>query len=141
MTPKVKENKAFANCFRDWIAVIQQNQISVERTLPERIARADGQEHSDGARLFDDHVPFEEEPEEHSGRNQPDTLCEKIKRLGYAQNNQVRLYGEVFDLVSDPVSIGENFVFVDALDRKGHVRRVRIPRIIVQMARIKRRAA
>jgi len=90
---------------------------------------------------FDDHFPFEEEPEEHSGRNQPDTLCETIKRLGYAQNNQVRLYGEVFDLVSDPVSIGENFVFVDALDWKGHVRCVRIPRTIVQMARMIRRAA
>ena len=74
--------------------------------------------------------------------NQPDTLCETIKRLGYAQNNQVRLYGKVFDLVSDPVSVGENFVFVDALDRKsGQVRRVRIPPTIVQMARIKRRAA
>ena len=91
---------------------------------------------------FDDHSPFEEEPEEHCGRNQPDTLCETIKRLGYAQNNQVRLYGEVFDLMSDPVSIGENFVFVDALERRsGQLRRVRIPSSIVQMARTKRRAA
>ena len=69
------------------------------------------------------------------------TLCEAIKRLGYAQNNQVRLYGEVFDLVSDPVSVGDNFVFVDAVERKsGHVRRVGIPPTIVQMARKKRRA-
>ena len=90
---------------------------------------------------FDDHFPFEEGPEEHSGRNQPNTLCEKIRLLGYSQNNQVRLYGEVFALVSDPVSVGENFVFVDALDRKGQVRRIRIPRTIVQMARIKCRAA
>ena len=91
---------------------------------------------------FDDHTPFEEEPEEHRGRNQSDTLCETIKRLGYAQNNQVRLYGEVFDLVSDPFSVGENCVFVDALEQKsGRVRRVRIPPTIVQMARIKRRAA
>jgi hypothetical protein len=90
---------------------------------------------------FEDHFPFEEKPEEHSGRNQPDTLCEKVKLLGYAQNNQVRLYGEIFDLVSDPVSVGDNFVFVDALDRNGQFRRVRIPRTIVQMARIKRRAA
>jgi len=52
MTPKVKENEAFANCFRDWIAVIQQNHTSVERTLPENIASADRQEHSDGARFF-----------------------------------------------------------------------------------------
>jgi hypothetical protein len=91
---------------------------------------------------FDDHLPFEEEPEERSGRNQQDTLCETLKRLGYAKNNQVRLYGEVFDLVSDPVRVAENSVFVDALERKsGQVRRVRIPLIIVQMARIKRRAA
>ena len=91
---------------------------------------------------FDEHFPFGEEPEEPCGRNQPDTLCETIKRLGYSKNNQVRLYGEVFDLVSDPVAIGENLVFVDALERKsGQVRRVRIPPTIVQMARVKRRAA
>ena len=91
---------------------------------------------------FDDHSAFEEAPEAHRGRNKPDTLCETIKRLGYAQNNQVRLYGDVFDLVSDPISVGESFVFVDALEQKsGQVRRVRIPPTIVQMARIKRRAA
>jgi hypothetical protein len=91
---------------------------------------------------FDDHLPFEEEPEEHRGRNQPDTLCETLKRLGYAKNNQVRLYGEVFDVVSDPIRVGDDLVFVDALERKsGQVRRVRIPLTIVQMARIKRRAA
>ena len=69
-------------------------------------------------------------------------LCAAIKHLGYAQNNQVRLYGEVFDLVSDPVSVGENFVFVDALERKsGHIRRIRIPLTIVQLAKQDRRAA
>jgi hypothetical protein len=89
---------------------------------------------------FDDHFPFEEEPEKHRGRNQLHTVGETIKRLGYARNNQVMLYGEVFDLVSDPVSVGDSFVFVDALERKsGHVRRVRIPSAIVQMARIETR--
>jgi hypothetical protein len=91
---------------------------------------------------FDEHFPFGEEPEDHRGQNQPDTLCETIKRLGYSKNSQVKLHGDVFDLVSDPVAVGENFVFVDALDRKsGQVRRVRIPPTIVQMARIRRRAA
>lgn len=90
---------------------------------------------------FDDHARFEEEAEEQHRRSHIESLCETIKRLGYAQHNQVKLYGEVFDLVSDPVSIGENFVFVDAVDQKsGHVMRVRIPRTIVQMARKKRRA-
>jgi len=91
---------------------------------------------------FDDHSRFEEEPEEHRRRNQPDTLRETIKHLGYAQNDQVRLSGEVFDLVSDPVSVGENFGFVDAMEQEsGQVRRVRIPPTIVQKARMKRRAA
>lgn len=90
---------------------------------------------------FEDHRPFEEEAEEQRVRIRPDSLCETIKRLGYAQDNQVRLYGEVFVLVSDPVSVGENFVFVDALERKsGRVRRIRIPSTIVQMARDKGRA-
>jgi hypothetical protein len=91
---------------------------------------------------FDDHFPLEEKPEEPRGRNQPDTLCETLKRLGYAQDSQVRLYGQIFHLVSDPISIGEKLVFVDALDGKsGKVVRVRIPPTIVQMARIKGRAA
>ena len=91
---------------------------------------------------FDDHSPFDEKPEEHHERNQADTLCEAIRRLGYARNNQVRLYGEIFDLVSDPISVGETLVFVEAVERKsGRIRRVRIPSTIVQIARINRRAA
>ena len=66
------------------------------------------------------------------------TLCESIKRLGYARNNQVRLYGEVLDLVSDPVSVGESAVFVDALQvESGYVTRIRIPESIVEKARIR----
>lgn len=53
-----------------------------------------------------------------------------------------RIHAEQRQLVSDPVSVGENLVFVDALEQKsGQVKRVRIPPTIVQMARIKRRAA
>jgi hypothetical protein len=91
---------------------------------------------------FDDRFSYEEQPEEHRGRNQPDSVCETIKRMGYAQDNQVRLYGKVFHLMSDPVSVGANFVFVDGLEQKsGQVRRIRIPPMIVQMARIKGGAA
>ena len=85
---------------------------------------------------FEDQSPFEEQPEERPSRNRPVSLCETIRRLGYAQNTQVRMYGEVFNLVSDPFSVGEHLVFVDALERKsGRVRRVRIPSAIVERAR------
>jgi hypothetical protein len=93
---------------------------------------------------FDDHFPFHEDSEELRGRNEPNTLCETIKRLGFAQANQVKLYGRVFDLVSNPIMVAQNCVFVDALEQKsGKVMRIRIriPPTIVQMARIKSRAA
>jgi hypothetical protein len=90
---------------------------------------------------FEEHSQFEEEAE-YPGRNRPDTVCETLRRLGYARNYQVRLHGEVFDLLSDPVRVGGNLVFVDAVEQKsGRVRRVRIPQTIVQRARIKSRAA
>jgi hypothetical protein len=64
------------------------------------------------------------------------TLCETIKRLGYAHNTQVKLYGEIFELVSDPVEVGDNFVFVDGIEMKsGSLRRVRIPLPIVRIAK------
>jgi hypothetical protein len=70
------------------------------------------------------------------------TLCATIMRLGYAQHNQLKLYGEVFDLVSDPFSVGDNLVCVDALERRtGRLRRVRIPLTIVQTAKQKLSAA
>lgn len=73
--------------------------------------------------------------------NTHDILCETLKRLGYARSTQVRLYGEVFELLSDPFTIGENAVFVDGIEqRSGRVRRVRIPVNLVQMAN-KNRAA
>lgn len=91
---------------------------------------------------FEDRFPIDEAPEGYRRRNQPDSLCETLKQLGYAHDNQVTLYGEVFDLVSDPVRVSENLVFVDALDRKsGQFRRVRIPRTIILMARMRSRGA
>jgi hypothetical protein len=68
-------------------------------------------------------------------------LSESIKRLGFAQNTQIRLYGETFDLISDPIVVAENLVFVDATEqRSGHRRRLRIPLNVVRMARQSRSA-
>lgn len=69
-------------------------------------------------------------------------LCEKLKRLGYGQNNQIRLYGDKFDVTSDPVVISEHLVVVDAVEQKtGRSRRVRIPLNIVSMADQEKRTA
>lgn len=78
----------------------------------------------------------------HSMTKEQSALCARLRQLGYAQDRQVRLYGEIFELVSDPMIVGDNLVFVDARERKsGQRRRVRIPLTIVHMARAQSRAA
>ena len=60
-------------------------------------------------------------------------LCEKLKALGYASQNRIRIYGEEFDLTSNPVRF-ENGFAVEAISRKsGGARRLRIPLSILQM--------
>jgi len=69
-------------------------------------------------------------------------ICERIRQLGFAQHHEVRLYGEVFELTSDPVVDGNDYIFVAALERKsGRTRHVPIPLNIVEMAKEQGRAA
>ena len=70
------------------------------------------------------------------------SLCATLKRLGFRKENQLRLYGLEFDLVSDPIVMGDELVFVDAIEKKSRQqRRVRVPLPIVHMASRERRAA
>src|SRR5438270_5940370 len=63
-------------------------------------------------------------------------LCERLKRLGYEKDKKLRMYGEDFDLISDPITIGEHLYVVDAIERKSKsFRRVRIPLPIINMVR------
>jgi len=62
-------------------------------------------------------------------------ICERLKRLGFARENSVRLYGEEFQLMSDPIIVEHEVIFVDAIERKTQQqRRVRIPLSIVKIA-------
>jgi hypothetical protein len=63
------------------------------------------------------------------------SLCERLKQLGFKQENQMRLYGEEFELLGDPLVIRDDLVFVDAIEKKsGQRRRVRIPLSIRHLA-------
>lgn len=63
------------------------------------------------------------------------TLSARLKRLGFSKGNQMKLYGEVFELIGEPIFMADNVVLVDATERKsGQLRRVRIPLPIVNMA-------
>ena len=41
-----------------------------------------------------------------------------LKKLGYASQNHVKLYGQEFWLVNDPVAMTETLVLVDAIETK-----------------------
>ena len=63
-------------------------------------------------------------------------LYERLKRLGFTREKQIRLYGSQFELTGDPIVFSDTVVFFDAVEQKsGERRRVRIPLTIVQMAR------
>jgi hypothetical protein len=64
-------------------------------------------------------------------------LCERLKALGYAHRNRIRIDGEEFDLTSHPMR-DENGFAIEAISRKsGIARRLRIPLSILQMIRPK----
>ncbi len=55
-------------------------------------------------------------------------LCERLKRLGFSREKQIRLYGSQFELVGDPIVMSNSAVFIDGIEQKsGLLRRVRIP--------------
>lgn len=67
-----------------------------------------------------------------------DTLCERLKSLGYAPNLQLKLCGQIFELTSDPIIFSEKLVFSEGVERRsGKQTRIRIPLSMLLMAQDK----
>ena len=65
--------------------------------------------------------------------NRDSEVGERLKALGYTHPNRIRMYGEEFDLISNPIP-DENGFAIQAISRKsGLARRLRIPLSILQM--------
>jgi hypothetical protein len=63
------------------------------------------------------------------------SLSNVLKKLGYASQHRVKLYGQDFQLLNDPVAMTEKLVVVDAVETKsGRTLRLRIPLNVVNMA-------
>lgn len=61
-----------------------------------------------------------------------DEVCASVKRLGYAARERIRLYGEEFELISDPFPDADG-ISVNAKSKKGtNVRVVRLPSTVLQ---------
>jgi hypothetical protein len=69
-------------------------------------------------------------------------LCDRLKRIGFTQENEMRLYGKEFILRSDPIILADDVILIDAMEkRSGQLQRIRIPMTIVKMAAEHHRAA
>jgi len=61
-------------------------------------------------------------------------ICEKLKTLGFARSNHIKLYGEHFQLISDPFP-HETGIAVEAVRSDGRASRtVKLPLPILNMA-------
>lgn len=67
--------------------------------------------------------------------SQAPALTSRLKALGFTSGNRMRLYGEMFEIASDPIVADETMVLVDVIERKsGERKRVRIPLPILKTA-------
>ena len=60
-------------------------------------------------------------------------FCERLRKLGYARDLRVRLYGEELHLISNPIADGAGFSVEGLVIRSGKLRRIRIPLTVVDM--------
>lgn len=67
--------------------------------------------------------------------SQVPALTSRLKALGFALGNRMRLYGQIFEMAGDPIIVNESLVLVDAIETKsGERKRVRIPLPILKIA-------
>lgn len=60
-------------------------------------------------------------------------LCERLRRLGYTRQRRIKLYGEEFELISNPAPDGNGYVIDGVSCKSGGSRHIRIPLTLVHM--------
>jgi hypothetical protein len=65
-------------------------------------------------------------------RDRQVSLCKRLQRRGFTSKHRVKLYGEEFDLISDPTVNGKGYG-IDGMSRKsGSLRHLGIPLSVVR---------
>jgi hypothetical protein len=62
-----------------------------------------------------------------SSSDHPKHIRTRLQELGFAREQRIKLYGEEFRLVSDPVPDGEGFAVEGVTGATSNIRRMRIP--------------
>jgi len=67
-------------------------------------------------------------------------VCAQVKHLGYAASERVRLYGEEYEVVSDPYPEADGIAVQVTTRNDKHVRPLQLPATLIQSVK-RRRAA
>jgi len=67
-------------------------------------------------------------------------LCDRLKELGYAQSKRIRIYGQEFEVVSNPFPQDKGIAVQAVARRETQVRILRLPLPILQMVAKKKAA-
>lgn len=62
-------------------------------------------------------------------------VCANVKRLGFAARERIRLYGEEFEVMSDPFEDGEGVALNVRSKKDANIRVLRLPVTILQTAK------
>jgi hypothetical protein len=62
-------------------------------------------------------------------------ICTRVKHLGYATSERIRLYGEEFEIVSDPFFEANGIAVHVRRRNNSSIRSLRIPATVLQSAK------
>ena len=62
-------------------------------------------------------------------------ICDHVKHLGYAASRRIRVYGEEFEVVSDPFPEGDGIAVRVTTKKDSGIRVLRVPATVLQTAK------
>jgi hypothetical protein len=68
-------------------------------------------------------------------------ICAHVKHLGYSASKSVRLYGEQFEVVSDPFPEADGIAVHVTTKKDSKIRVLQIPATVLHSAKRRRRSA
>ena len=62
-----------------------------------------------------------------------DEVCDRLQKMGYAEFKRIRIYGQEFEVVSNPFPQGDGIAIRAFSKRETQTRTLRLPLPVVQM--------
>ena len=64
-------------------------------------------------------------------------VCASVKRLGYSARQRIRLYGEEFEVISDPFPEADGIAVHVKTEKDTGIRVVRLPATVLQCVKVR----